>query len=156
VSFPNANCTTSADITVVTESTYYCDLHYSDDFTTTYGVTTSTATTRALSYGSKTTTVGMDMSVGVDGSSSGDDSFYSSVSCEEGPPRGAVGYVFTQYYTADSCGGDKSFVKGLYGDHCYAKDGEYVKYFFTQGQSTCYISICPSTLSSIGLIYRTV
>jgi len=132
VSFPNANCTTSADITVVTESTYYCDLHYSDDFTTTYGVTASTATTRALSYGSKTTTVGMDMSVGVDGSSSGDDSFYSSVSCEEGPPRGAVGYVFTQYYTADSCGGDKSFVKGLYGDHCYAKDGEYVKYFFTQ------------------------
>lgn len=70
-------------------------------------------------------------------STTSDDSFYSSVSCEPGPPAGAVGYVFTQYYSADSCGGDKTFVKGLYGDHCHSStdgDGQYFKYFFTHGE----------------------
>lgn len=59
------------------------------------------------------------------------------MSCEPGPPAGAVGYVFTQYYSADSCGGDKTFVKGLYGDHCHSStdgDGQYFKYFFTHGR----------------------
>lgn len=86
--------------------------------------TAAVTTARALSYSGEPI-------------ESSDDSFYSSVSCEAGPPAGAVGYLFTQYYSADSCGGDKTFVNGMYGDYCYSggDDGQtYFKYFFTQGE----------------------
>lgn len=98
---------------------------------TTEGTAAVTTTARALRY---TSSIIISSEEPIESS---DDSFYSSVSCEAGPPAGAVGYVFTQYYSADSCGGDKTFVNGMYGDYCYSggDDGEtYFKYFFTQGE----------------------
>ena len=146
--FPNGNCSISADDDVKFEKTYYCDLHYSDDFDP-YASSRSLSYVNYLSYAVDTTAtnkkaVGMgnsgSISSSVDGSS--DDSFYSSLSCEVGPPAGAVGYSFVQYYTEASCDGDKSYVRGVYGDHCFSDEShdEYFKYYFSSGEPN-FISI---------------